>query len=91
MVVISVNGTTSERLPAKPRYAKESDRAKPLRDLLLSRRPEGKAEAQEASGTSLRDMLLALDPLNPTWVRQVNKAEAEYWRRSEGYRIGECR
>jgi hypothetical protein len=30
----------------------------------------------------LRDVLLALDPLDRDWVARVNAAEAEFWRRS---------
>ena len=33
----------------------------------------------------LRDALLAFDPLSMDHVKRVNKAEAEFWRRSEGY------
>ena len=33
----------------------------------------------------LRDALLAFDPLNVDHVKRVNKAEAEFWRKSEGY------
>ena len=33
----------------------------------------------------LRDALLAFDPLSVEHVKRVNKAEAEFWRRSEGY------
>lgn len=36
----------------------------------------------------MRDKLLALDPLNKDHVINVNQAEAEYWRKSEGYRVG---
>ena len=36
----------------------------------------------------MRDKLLALDPLNQDHVIKINQAEAEYWRKSEGYRIG---
>ena len=35
----------------------------------------------------LRDALLALAPLDKEHVVAVNRAEAEYWRRSEGHRI----
>ncbi|CAH9068831.1 unnamed protein product [Cuscuta epithymum] len=42
----------------------------------------------ELSFTELRDKLLALDPLNTDHVRKVNLAEAEFWRKSEGYRVG---
>lgn len=36
----------------------------------------------------MRDKLLALDPLSKDHVIKINHAEAEYWRKSEGYRIG---
>ena len=40
------------------------------------------------SATQLRDALLALGPLDRRWVAGVNAAEAEFWRRSEGWRVG---
>ncbi|KAJ4836115.1 hypothetical protein Tsubulata_004220 [Turnera subulata] len=40
------------------------------------------------SFTELRDKLLALDPLNKDHVMKVNHAEAEFWKKSEGYRVG---
>lgn len=46
------------------------------------------ASVSDLSATGLRDHLLALNPLDPNWVAQVNKAEAEYWRRSAGVRVG---
>ncbi|KAJ7527041.1 hypothetical protein O6H91_16G033700 [Diphasiastrum complanatum] len=45
-------------------------------------------ELSTLSFTELRDKLLALDPLSKELVIQINKAEAEYWKRSEGYRVG---
>ena len=36
----------------------------------------------------MRDKLLSLDPLNKDHVIKINKAEAEYWKKSEGYRVG---
>jgi hypothetical protein len=33
------------------------------------------------SATQCRDRLLALAPLDAAWVRRVNQAEAEHWRR----------
>ncbi|XP_058090091.1 L-galactono-1,4-lactone dehydrogenase, mitochondrial [Magnolia sinica] len=46
------------------------------------------SDINELSFTELRDKLLALDPLNKEHVIKVNQAEAEYWRKSEGYRVG---
>ncbi|KAL4204349.1 hypothetical protein AMTRI_Chr01g131680 [Amborella trichopoda] len=50
--------------------------------------PEEEKDVSELSFTELRDELLALDPLNKDHVAQVNQAEAEYWRKSEGFRVG---
>lgn len=45
-------------------------------------------DINELSFTELRDKLLALDPLNKDYVIKINQAEAEFWRKSEGYRVG---
>eukprot|EP00913_Durusdinium_trenchii_P035197 g32927.t2 len=37
----------------------------------------------------LREKLLVLDPLNPDHVAKVNRAEAEFWRKSSGERIAD--
>ncbi|KAL6987246.1 L-galactonolactone dehydrogenase [Sarracenia purpurea var. burkii] len=84
----------------KPKYSHD-EAIQPLRDLyqdsLKKYRGEGIAakslddnepNINELSFTELRDKLLALDPLNKDHVVKVNEAEAEFWRKSEGYRIG---
>ncbi|CAA7388563.1 unnamed protein product [Spirodela intermedia] len=61
------------------------------RDSLRKYRVEEKIEDSEInqfSFTELRDKLLALDPVNKDHVVKVNQAEAEFWRKSEGYRVG---
>ncbi|KAF2909465.1 hypothetical protein DAI22_11g027800 [Oryza sativa Japonica Group] len=45
-------------------------------------------EVDQLSFTELRDRLLTLDPLDKDHVIRINKAEAEYWKKSEGYRMG---
>ncbi|RZS15099.1 hypothetical protein BHM03_00046888 [Ensete ventricosum] len=45
-------------------------------------------DINQLSFTELRDKLLALDPVNKDHVMKVNQAEAEYWKKSEGYRVG---
>ena len=35
----------------------------------------------------LRDALIALDPLNKEHVIEINRAEAEFWKRAGGYRV----
>ncbi|KAB2608343.1 L-galactono-1,4-lactone dehydrogenase [Pyrus ussuriensis x Pyrus communis] len=59
-------------------------------DVVISRVVPDKSEADinELSFTELRDKLLALDPLNKDHVVKVNQAEAEFWKKSEGYRVG---
>lgn len=49
---------------------------------------EDEPDINELSFTELRDKLLALDPLNKDHVIKVNQAEAEFWKKSEGYRVG---
>lgn len=49
---------------------------------------ENEPDINELSFTELRDKLLALDPLNTDHVIKVNQAEAEFWKKSEGYRVG---
>ncbi|XP_047332294.1 L-galactono-1,4-lactone dehydrogenase, mitochondrial [Impatiens glandulifera] len=49
---------------------------------------EDEQDITELSFTELRDKLLALDPLSKDHVIKVNQAEAEFWRKSEGYRVG---
>ncbi|MQM02490.1 hypothetical protein Taro_035254 [Colocasia esculenta] len=46
------------------------------------------SEINQLSFTELRDKLLALDPLNKDHVKKVNQAEADFWQKSEGYRVG---
>ncbi|KAL2325984.1 hypothetical protein Fmac_025042 [Flemingia macrophylla] len=48
----------------------------------------GEQNIDELSFTELRDKLIALDPLNKKHIISINQAEAEFWRKSEGYRVG---
>ncbi|KAL9336194.1 hypothetical protein Peur_070682 [Populus x canadensis] len=49
---------------------------------------DNEPDINELSFTELRDKLLALDPLSKDHVVKINRAEAEFWRKSEGYRVG---
>ncbi|KAL8095298.1 hypothetical protein AgCh_036675 [Apium graveolens] len=84
----------------KPKYSKD-EAMKQIRDLyheslkkyrgeepVSKSSEETEPEISEFTFTELRDKLLALDPLNKDHVIKVNQAEAEFWRRSEGYRVG---
>lgn len=87
VVVVTVNPTTADK-PPRHRAVAEYDRVRALRDLYLSVRPQDKKLVQGDSFSQLRDRLLALDPLSAAWVKKVNAAEAEYWKKAEGYRVG---
>lgn len=49
---------------------------------------DAQMDVNELSFTEFRDKLLSLNPLNKDHVMKVNLAEAEYWKKSEGYRVG---
>jgi L-galactono-1,4-lactone dehydrogenase len=67
-----------------------SDSSNPLRDMLKSKNNidlKGQ-NPDDMSPTECRDVLLAHDPLNATWVASINRAEAAFWKSNEGIRIG---
>lgn len=75
-------GQGQEPPPVPPPKHSEDERLAPLRALLARAAPDTPpAELAGLSATQLRDALLARGPLDGAWVRQVNAAEAEYWRR----------
>ncbi|XP_048432443.1 LOW QUALITY PROTEIN: L-galactono-1,4-lactone dehydrogenase, mitochondrial [Pyrus x bretschneideri] len=96
VVVVKCNPVSKWKGPPKfkPKYS--SDEAiQHVRDLYTEclqkyRVVPDKSEVDinELSFTELRDKLLALDPLNKDHVVKVNQAEAEFWKKSEGYRVG---
>ncbi|XP_074559417.1 L-galactono-1,4-lactone dehydrogenase 1, mitochondrial [Curcuma longa] len=95
VVVVQCNPISKGRHPKhKPKYGKD-EALRQIRTLYhdsLEKYSSGNAAAEQdiyqLSFTELRDKLLALDPLNIDHVRKVNQAEADYWRKSEGYRVG---
>ncbi|CAL9095545.1 unnamed protein product [Musa acuminata var. zebrina] len=95
VVVVRCNPLSKWKNPNfKPKYGKD-EALKHIRDLYRDslrkyRTDVGNDEQDinQLSFTELRDKLLALDPLNKDHVMKVNQAEAEYWKKSEGYRVG---
>eukprot|EP00879_Flechtneria_rotunda_P029033 GHRR01031288.1.p1 GENE.GHRR01031288.1~~GHRR01031288.1.p1 ORF type:complete len:573 (+),score=173.49 GHRR01031288.1:1186-2904(+) len=63
-------------------------RLEPLRGLLIKHGGVTHQQIADLSAPELRDALLVLNPLDQPWVKQVNRAEAEFWKRSSGARIG---
>ncbi|KAA8518044.1 hypothetical protein F0562_015536 [Nyssa sinensis] len=102
VVVVRCNTVTKWKGPPKfkPKYSKD-EAIQHVRDLYreslkkyrgevtAAKSPDNnEPDINELSFTELRDKLLALDPLNNDHVIKVNQAEAEFWRKSEGYRVG---
>jgi len=64
-------------------------RTKPMLSLLyeLDKEAAEKAKLENAGFGELRDLLLKIAPLDVEHVKKVNKAEAEFWKRSHGTRV----
>eukprot|EP00904_Undaria_pinnatifida_P005032 jgi/Undpi1/1659/HiC_scaffold_11.g05049.m1 len=67
-------------------------RLQPLKTLLLEKIGSNLSvtalkDVDSLDFAGLRDMLLAQGPLDVAWVKKVNAAEAEFWRRSQGKRV----
>ncbi|KZV38326.1 L-galactono-1,4-lactone dehydrogenase, mitochondrial [Dorcoceras hygrometricum] len=100
VVVVTCNPLSKWKGPPKqkPKYTRE-EAVQHVRELyremlkkyskVVSQIPEpSEVDINELSFTELREKLLALDPFNKEHVMKVNQAEAEYWTKSEGYRVG---
>lgn len=71
-------------VPSPTQYNRE-EQYQPLVDLLHELDPD--TDATGMGFGELRDALLAFDPLDLEHVQRCNQAEAEFWKRSQGYRI----
>ena len=82
-------GGAKHDFPPPPTEADEKTATEPLRELLLERAPEAvsASDAAQMNFAQLRDALIAIAPLDKAHVAKVNRAEAEFWKRSEGFRI----
>lgn len=89
VVVVTCNEVAQGQEPAvpAPKYS-EAQRVEPLLRLLSTRSTLPADELAALSATQCRDHLLALEPLGTAWVKKVNAAEAEHWKRCEGTRVG---
>ncbi|KAK7267145.1 hypothetical protein RIF29_19809 [Crotalaria pallida] len=102
VVVVRCNPVSKWKGPPKfkPKYTKD-EAIQHVRDLYresLHKYGEGyrdksseensEKNIDELSFTELRDKLIALDPLSKKHIIKINQAEAEFWQKSEGYRVG---
>ena len=91
VVVVTANplagcppGTKATSLPP------DSYRLAPLRALLRRCRPEvSESQLEGMSFADLRDAILSADPLSVRHVAAAAAAEAQFWRRSQGWRLGD--
>lgn len=102
VVVVTCNPISKWKGPPKfkPKYSedealqhvrelyKESLKKYRVEDITSKSPDKQEPDINELLFTELRDKLLALDPLNKNHVLKVNQAEAEFWKKSEGYRVG---
>ena len=59
----------------------------PLTSLLTE--VDGAQQSENASFSTLRGVLLEMNPLDAAHIARVNKAEAKYWRLNQGDRVGD--
>ncbi|KAK8688992.1 hypothetical protein V6N13_087723 [Hibiscus sabdariffa] len=100
VVFVTCNPVSGRRGPPKfkPKYSKDEamqdirelykESLKKYRAREITPSDGNEPDINEFSFTELRDKLLSLDPLSKDHVVKVNHAEAEIWRKSEGYRVG---
>ncbi len=88
VVVVCNDPCDGKDLPSPMhKVANFKDRLEPFVDLLMSH-PENKITAEEARDFGmgeLRDALLALGPLDSSWIKRVNAAEHKFWKNNSGY------
>lgn len=86
---LSVDAEDTEKVPIEDVQCNLDERLATTRKLLKGHPARKLTDDQimELSFTSLRDELLAIDPLNSDWVKKVNEAEADYWKKSQGTRV----
>ncbi|XP_021838260.1 L-galactono-1,4-lactone dehydrogenase, mitochondrial [Spinacia oleracea] len=96
VVVVTCNPVSRWSRPKnfKPKYTKD-EALQHVRELYRNSLEkyrvsptENYPDINELSFTELRDKLLAIDPANAEHIIEVNQAEAEFWKKSEGYRVG---
>ncbi|CAM0950300.1 unnamed protein product [Alopecurus aequalis] len=95
VVVVQCNPPSKWKTPKLTSKYGKDEALQHVRDLYRESLKKYRTEAEskdpaidQLSFTELRDQLLALDPLDKDHVIGINKAEAEYWKKSEGYRMG---
>lgn len=75
-------------------YHDSTENTRAMRDLIATKAIDGRIgdvslkQLEEMSSTQLRDMAYEVAPMDFEWVKKVNEAEAEYWKKACGTRVG---
>ena len=90
VVVVTNNPVPPDAaLPAVSKAYSDEERLAPFRSLLKEVAPATPDEELESfSFADYRDKLIAHAPLDREHIVAINQAEAEFWKRSEGYALG---
>jgi len=91
-VVVVTNDVVEEGEENKVMEEPGDKRFAPLRDLLIrltkgAEEPYTEDSLEGMGFGAIRDALIAIDPLGVDHMKVVNRAEAEFWKKSEGYRV----
>lgn len=88
VVIVTNNPISDQPTPSVATFSNE-ERLAPFRALLEEVQPETPAEELATmSFADYRDKLISHAPLNKQHIVRINRAEAEFWKRSEGYARG---
>lgn len=88
VVIVTNNPISDQATPSVATFSNE-ERLAPFRALLEQVQPEVPAEELATmSFAGYRDKLISHAPLNKQHIVRINQAEAEFWKRSEGYARG---
>ncbi len=88
VVIVTNNPISDQPTPSVATFSNE-ERLAPFRALLEEVQPDTPAEELATmSFADYRDKLISHAPLNRQHIVRINRAEAEFWKRSEGYARG---
>ena len=88
--VVIVKSNPTEKLSLEETNSNKKDPAAPLKKLLLRKRKDDKRNENidGMSFSQLRDELIDLAPLDTKHIKDINRAEANFWNNNQGVRIG---
>ena len=95
IVVVQSNPLTAFNVPRSTAPSNTPlQQTQAFRSLIRTRAVDGKVgdytieQLEELNFAALRDVALKEAPLDLEWLKKVNKAEEDYWKKSSGFRVG---